>query len=1018
MDENSQHPVEVSDEPKTTDENDTQIQNSENHDIHSNNVTNTNLLACAVAPECDSKLQENKLDVETDAGGQPDDSSISYPGAHATEAAAVNVENNVTEVKEVATAMADLADGSNDKKSTVVQDSPPAAVPVAPAVRSNVGKYKLVRTIGKGNFAKVKLAIHMATGVEVAIKIINKKGLDWAAHERLKREVQILQMLDHPNIVRLLEIIENDEVICLVQEYANGGEIFDYLVAHGKMREREARAKFRQLVSAIHYCHSKNIVHRDLKAENILLDSNLNVKVADFGLANIFRPDEKLSTFCGSPPYAAPELFLGIRYYGPGVDIWSLGVILFTLVVGHLPFDATDLGELRTKILTVQYRLSRGEVSHDLEALLKKMLVLDPRDRYALHVLMNDRWVNTGYEDSPLKPYVEPPSPHLDSIYVQQMLRLGFTEVDLMNSVVSKAYNHVYATYALLPEMMRRISETSRGSCDLSPADSSPPQPIPSSCVAPRQGAAAVGRFTVEPSAETMERMRRHSGPRDSKTNLHPNVAHQLPTHHSATSSLPAALKRAFVNMGRSLAGNTSAASSNLNSAPPGEADYRTSGLPKPGKLSSKDTPPRVAITPAPVPINTRQKRLSTFTDSVSTGVPRAGIRSSQPAARLQPADVRQSRFVKVRPSPVNTAASAGVGPMAPATEIPGVTITAERTSVRTTPPLSSSLQQDSSGGGEKSEKSSSSSCASSHSRSTKKTPPAHSSAVNNIPPSASPTSSTSDNTKVELEAKELVNAVLEMARPTAQPMSTGEGKLQALPDAVAAASATAVVVAEAAEQTYSGGGGGGNTVILEGRNNSITIPRTLVNSTQTYSPRLSLDQNVSSETVNSSTTHSGTWTHNVLRALGALFQGPSKQASAPTQVIAQKREIYSRPREVRSPWGVHVTSEKTPTDLLLEIKRALESVRGCQWEADKHWMFLLHCGWIEPLSTENSNTGNSDASAITKRSSPKDLLLQWEMEVCQLRRTGQRAVCLKRIRGSAIQFQKIASQVIAALNP
>ncbi|VDN11069.1 unnamed protein product, partial [Dibothriocephalus latus] len=109
----------------------------------------------------------------------------------------------------------------------------------------------------------------------------------------------------------------------------------------------------------------------------------------------------------------------------------------------------------------------------------------------------------------------------------------------------------------------------------------------------------------------------------------------------------------------------------------------------------------------------------------------------------------------------------------------------------------------------------------------------------------------------------------------------------------------------------------------------------------------------------------------------------PSKQASAPTQVIAQKREIYCRPREVRSPWGVHVTSDMSPADLLLEIKRALESVRGCQWEADKHWMFLLHCGWIETLSIDNSNSGNTDAhaAATTKRSSPKDLLLQWEME-------------------------------------
>ncbi|THD25517.1 MAP/microtubule affinity-regulating kinase 4 [Fasciola hepatica] len=319
--------------------------------------------------------------------------------------------------------------------------------------KSNVGKYRLLRTIGKGNFAKVKLAIHMATGVEVAIKIINKTVMDSTLLKRLKREITIMKVTNHPNIVRLLEIIENEDVLCLVMEYASGGEIFDYLVANGKMREKEARMKFRQLLSAIQYCHSKRIVHRDLKAENILLDRNLNVKVADFGLANHFDYDQRLTTFCGSPPYAAPELFLGIPYYGPGVDVWSLGVILFTLVLGHLPFDARDIRELRSKILGLHYTIPKGAISPECEALLRKMLVLDPKDRSSLKVLMQDKWINTGYAPSEhLRPYKEPPKSQLDEVRVKAMEAMGFTRADLESSVVNPEFDHVYATYHLLPE--------------------------------------------------------------------------------------------------------------------------------------------------------------------------------------------------------------------------------------------------------------------------------------------------------------------------------------------------------------------------------------------------------------------------------------------------------------------------------------------------------------------------------------------------------------------------------------
>ncbi|XP_026179727.1 serine/threonine-protein kinase MARK1-like isoform X2 [Mastacembelus armatus] len=313
----------------------------------------------------------------------------------------------------------------------------------------HVGNYRLLKTIGKGNFAKVKLARHTLTGREVAVKIIDKTQLNPTSLQKLFREVSVMKILNHPNIVKLFEVIETEKTLYLVMEYASGGEVFDYLVAHGRMKEKEARAKFRQIVSAVEYCHQKRIVHRDLKAENLLLDADMNIKIADFGFSNEFTVGSKLDTFCGSPPYAAPELFQGKKYDGPEVDVWSLGVILYTLVSGSLPFDGQNLKELRERVLRGKYRIP-FYMSTDCENLLKKLLVLNPGKRGSLQQIMKDRWMNVGYEGEELKQFTETQPDFSDLKRIELMETMGFPQEEVAKALDGQKYNEVTATYLLL----------------------------------------------------------------------------------------------------------------------------------------------------------------------------------------------------------------------------------------------------------------------------------------------------------------------------------------------------------------------------------------------------------------------------------------------------------------------------------------------------------------------------------------------------------------------------------------
>ncbi|XP_030634373.1 MAP/microtubule affinity-regulating kinase 4 isoform X2 [Chanos chanos] len=375
----------------------------------------------------------------------------------------------------------------------------------------HIGNYRLLKTIGKGNFAKVKLARHILTGREVAIKIIDKTQLNPTSLQKLFREVRIMKGLNHPNIVRLFEVIETEKTMYLIMEYASGGEVFDYLVSHGRMKEKEARAKFRQIVSAVHYCHQKNIVHRDLKAENLLLDADSNIKIADFGFSNEFTLGNKLDTFCGSPPYAAPELFQGKKYDGPEVDIWSLGVILYTLVSGSLPFDGQNLKELRERVLRGKYRVP-FYMSTDCEGILRRFLVLNPSKRCTLEQIMRDKWLNVGYDGDELKPHVEPVEDFNDASRIDVMVSMGYSREEIREALSGHKYNEVTATYLLLGRKNESEGTESRSGSTLSLARVRPGS-VSNGTSKHSSSSSASSSTQSKPqrSASTYHRQRRHS---------------------------------------------------------------------------------------------------------------------------------------------------------------------------------------------------------------------------------------------------------------------------------------------------------------------------------------------------------------------------------------------------------------------------------------------------------------------------------------------------------------------------
>ena len=270
----------------------------------------------------------------------------------------------------------------------------------APALKS-VGQYAIGKVLGHGTFGEVKLATHIPSGEQVAVKILEKSKMQEKADiRRVNREIKILKKARHPNIIQLYEVLDTPKNIYLMMENCEGGEMFDYIVAHRHVSEPQACKFFHQIVEGVDILHQAEITHRDLKPENLLLKSSPGgwlIKIVDFGLSNTHEGGKLLTTACGSPCYAAPEMIAGKHYSGPLADIWSMGIILFALVCGYLPFEDANTNVLYKKILSGDYKAPKW-ISAEVRDLIGRILETNPAKRITMEEIRAHAWYQTVEE--------------------------------------------------------------------------------------------------------------------------------------------------------------------------------------------------------------------------------------------------------------------------------------------------------------------------------------------------------------------------------------------------------------------------------------------------------------------------------------------------------------------------------------------------------------------------------------------------------------------------------------------
>ncbi|XP_078416308.1 hormonally up-regulated neu tumor-associated kinase homolog A [Cetorhinus maximus] len=323
-----------------------------------------------------------------------------------------------------------------------------------------VGGYLIGRKLGEGSFAKVREGLHVLTGEKVAVKVIDKKKAkkDSYVTKNLRREGQIHQMIRHPNITQLLDILETENSYYLVMELCTGGNLMHKIYDRKILEEAEARQYIRQLTLAVEHLHRAGVVHRDLKIENLLLDEKNNIKLIDFGLSNcagILGYSDPFSTQCGSPAYAAPEL-LACKKYGPKVDIWSIGVNTYAMLTGTLPFtvEPFSLRALHQKMVDKDLNPLPVHLSSAAVNFLRSLLEPDPIKRPNVQQVLADLWLNDNHPGTPPGIIVYPdrlrPEDLNQSVLLHMTEKLGYKHTEVVNTVLSNRASHTLCIYFLL----------------------------------------------------------------------------------------------------------------------------------------------------------------------------------------------------------------------------------------------------------------------------------------------------------------------------------------------------------------------------------------------------------------------------------------------------------------------------------------------------------------------------------------------------------------------------------------
>ncbi|KAM9020940.1 hormonally up-regulated neu tumor-associated kinase isoform 2-T2 [Ara ararauna] len=337
-----------------------------------------------------------------------------------------------------------------------------------------VGNYLIGRKLGEGSFAKVREGLHVLTGEKVAVKVIDKKRAkkDTYVTKNLRREGQIQQMIRHPNIAQLLDILETENSYYLVMELCPGGNLMHKIYEKKRLEEHEARKYIRQLILAVEHLHRAGVVHRDLKIENLLLDEDNNIKLIDFGLSNcagILGYSDPFSTQCGSPAYAAPEL-LARKKYGPKIDVWSIGVNMYAMLTGTLPFtvEPFSLRALYQKMVDKEMNPFPTQLSSAAVNFLRSLLEPDPAKRPNIQQALANRWLNENYPGRAPPNVTYPNRIHLEdlsqSVLLHMTEKLGYKNSDVINTVLSNRASHTLAIYFLLNKKLERYLASLRKS--------------------------------------------------------------------------------------------------------------------------------------------------------------------------------------------------------------------------------------------------------------------------------------------------------------------------------------------------------------------------------------------------------------------------------------------------------------------------------------------------------------------------------------------------------------------------